>query len=69
MRRWICALTVLFVLTATAARAERLPIRAYTTDDGLADERIKCIVPDSRGFLWFCGADGLSRFDGRGFTT
>jgi streptogramin lyase len=55
--------------TVTGARAERLPIRAYTTADGLADERIKCIVSDSRGFLWFCGPDGLSRFDGRGFTT
>ena len=70
MRRPVYALTVLlFCLTAPAARAERLPIRAYTTADGLPDERIKCIVPDSRGFVWFCGPDGLSRFDGRGFAT
>ena len=69
MRGQICALTVLFLFTAAAASAERLPIRAYTTADGLVDERIKCIVADSRGFVWFCGRRGLSRFDGRAFTT
>jgi len=25
---------------------------------------IDCIVPDSRGFIWFCTPEGLSRFDG-----
>ena len=47
--------------------AERLPIHTYDTSDGLAHDRIRCIVPDSRGFLWFCTVDGLSRFDGSRF--
>ncbi len=51
------------------ASAEQLPITAYTTADGLAHERVTCIVSDSRRFLWFCTADGLSRFDGQEFTT
>jgi ligand-binding sensor domain-containing protein/two-component sensor histidine kinase len=69
MRRQLCALTASIFVAVTAARTERLPIRAYTAADGLVDERVKCIVPDSRGFLWFCGPDGLSRFDGQAFTT
>src|SRR5215468_1222426 len=61
---------LLFALLATssAARAERLPIKTYTTVDGLAHNNVNKIVRDSRGFLWFCTGDGLSRFDGYTFT-
>ena len=48
--------------------ATRLPIRTYTTADGLARDHILCIAQDSHGFLWFCTAEGLSRFDGYRFT-
>src|SRR6266567_2778635 len=51
------------------ARAERLPIKTYTTADGLAHNDVNRIVRDSRGFLWFCTFEGLSRFDGYTFTT
>ena len=54
-------------LGAPGLHAERLPIQTYNTSNGLAHDRIRCIVPDSRGFLWFCTADGLSRFDGSRF--
>jgi ligand-binding sensor domain-containing protein/signal transduction histidine kinase len=62
---------ILLVLAALAAflRSELLPIRTYTTADGLAADRVDCIVSDSRGFLWFCTAEGLSRFDGYRFIT
>ena len=47
--------------------AERLPVRAYSSSEGLGHDRVLCVVQDSRGLLWFCTADGLSRFDGRRF--
>jgi len=50
------------------ARAERLPIKNYTTADGLSHNIVNKILRDSRGFLWFCTAEGLSRFDGYSFT-
>src|ERR1700681_2921937 len=56
------------LLAARLVRAERLPIKTYTTADGLANDSINQIVRDSRGFLWFCTAEGLSRFDGYQFT-
>jgi ligand-binding sensor domain-containing protein/two-component sensor histidine kinase len=48
--------------------AEQLPIKTYTTGDGLANDNINQIVRDSRGFLWFCTGEGLSKFDGYQFT-
>jgi ligand-binding sensor domain-containing protein/two-component sensor histidine kinase len=48
-------------------KSELLPIRTYTTADGLAADSIYRIVADSRGFLWFCTMEGLSRFDGYRF--
>src|SRR6266496_1703657 len=47
--------------------AQQLPLKTYTTSDGLARDYINRIVLDSRGFLWFCTPEGLSRFDGYGF--
>src|SRR5215472_11408727 len=47
---------------------QQLPIRPYTTADGLANNHVKHIRSDSRGFLWLCTDEGLSRFDGQSFT-
>jgi len=60
--------SVVVLLAAASAYAERLPIRTYTTADGLAHNEVHRIVRDSRGFLWFCTRDGLSRFDGYSFS-
>jgi signal transduction histidine kinase/ligand-binding sensor domain-containing protein len=59
---------VLLLCFPCLTHAERLPLKAYTVADGLAHNEINKIVRDSRGFLWFCTADGLSRFDGYTFT-
>src|SRR5712692_8423347 len=60
-------LAILIVLSVLPLKGELLPIRNYTSADGLAADGVGCIVPDSRGFLWFCTAEGLSRFDGYHF--
>jgi len=59
-----CAL----VLAGSVCQAEHLPIRVFSGADGLASSSVGCIVRDSRDFLWFCTAEGLSRFDGYTFT-
>lgn len=51
-----------------SVQAERLPLKLFSTADGLPHNTINRIVRDSRGFLWLCTEEGLSRFDGYAFT-
>ena len=64
--RIVLPLGLMAALSATAS-SEQLPIKTYTTADGLSHDRVKRIVQDPSGFLWFCTPEGLSRFDGYRF--
>jgi len=55
-------------IASACVSGSQLPVRVYTTADGLPSNRINKIVLDSRGYLWFCTQEGLSRFDGYTFT-
>jgi ligand-binding sensor domain-containing protein/signal transduction histidine kinase len=57
----------LLLLVCVQVCAEQLPLKLYTTADGLAHETVNLIRRDSHGFLWFGTVDGLSRFDGYRF--
>jgi len=69
-RPQIVQLALILLLTPPAlGHAERLSTKTFTTADGLANNIVNRIVRDSRGYLWFCTEEGLSRFDGYTFTT
>jgi ligand-binding sensor domain-containing protein len=53
--------------SAIFGQAEKLPLKIYTAAEGLAHNSLNRIVRDSRGYLWFCTSEGLSRFDGYEF--
>lgn len=55
------------LLTTVFVQSQTLPFKNYTTADGLGHDFVGRIVRDSRGFLWFCTGEGLSRFDGYEF--
>src|SRR5262249_41289643 len=65
---WLVCLLGPLLAAMTVARAERLPIRTYTIANGLANDNVLRIRRDSKGFLWFCTAEGLWRFEGYSFT-
>ena len=55
------------IFLSVFVQAERPPFKIFTTEEGLAHDSVNKIVRDSRGFLWFCTAEGVSRFDGANF--
>jgi len=58
---------LIFALGGVRVQAERLPIKVYSSADGLGSGFVDFLIGDSRGFMWFCTRDGLSRFDGARF--
>ncbi len=55
-------------LVAMSSWPAVIPARHYTTADGLARDSVHCILRDRNSFLWFATGEGISRFDGYGFT-
>jgi len=41
----------------------------YTSSDGLASSTVYEIIQDRNGFIWFATVNGISKFDGKNFTT
>jgi PAS domain S-box-containing protein len=66
---YLLTFVFLSTLAALGIDAARLPIRNYTSADGLGSSFVNSLMRDSRGFLWVCTRDGLSRFDGARFVT
>ncbi|RCR70339.1 hybrid sensor histidine kinase/response regulator [Larkinella punicea] len=66
----ICAVLLLFLLQVQPFNARAVPIRFkhLTTNEGLSQNNVTCILQDKRGFMWFGTQDGLNRFDGYTFT-
>src|SRR5437660_6097080 len=67
LRRLIAIASLLYCGTAGAGRAEQLPLKLYTTADGISRDGINRIIRASRGCLWLATHEGLSRFDGYQF--
>ena len=63
-----CLFLAVFSFAASFLYAEHLPVKTYTVADGLLRDEVNLIKQDSRGFLWLCTAEGVSRFDGYNFT-
>ncbi|PTN07632.1 hybrid sensor histidine kinase/response regulator transcription factor [Mangrovibacterium marinum] len=54
---------------STLRQQDQIRFQYYTSDDGLAQNTVDCILRDSRGFMWFGTWNGLCRFDGYSFVT
>ena len=60
---------LLTVLTVTAAAQSFSVMRHYDISDGISDNSVRSIIQDKSGYIWLGTKDGISRFDGRSFTS
>lgn len=61
-------LAFLLIFFCAEAQTSSVRFRHYTTNDGLSQSNVTCIVQDKQGFMWFGTQDGLNLFDGYSFT-
>lgn len=62
-----CILPAICCLPQGHTCAQELLLRHFTVKDGLASNIVYNAFQDSRGFIWFCTDQGISRFDGHAF--
>jgi len=62
-------LSFISLLPVPLLHSQTPPSHHYTISDGLASSTVFDIMQDQDGFLWFATLNGLSRFDGKRFTT
>ncbi|MFP5284639.1 MAG: two-component regulator propeller domain-containing protein, partial [Thermoanaerobaculia bacterium] len=74
MPRWpnvllLLTLAWLAFLQACPVEAQVRIRRNLTVDDGLAQSQVLTLFEDRDGYVWAGTNDGVSRFDGSGFTS
>ena len=65
----IYILIFMICLGATATFAQEYAYTRFDVKEGLAGSNVYAATQDQEGFIWFATETGLSRFDGRHFTT
>ncbi|OJJ20047.1 hypothetical protein BKI52_16370 [marine bacterium AO1-C] len=66
----LCGLFLLISLSLCAQTPfQRIKFSSITSDRGLSQNKVNCVIQDRRGRLWFGTANGLDWYDGYQFKT
>jgi len=69
MLKLILLLIVFSILQCSQLYSQTPSYYHYTSSDGLASSTVYNIIQDNNGFVWFATLNGMSKFDGKHFTT
>ncbi|RAJ93196.1 signal transduction histidine kinase [Larkinella arboricola] len=53
---------------SSQAQISQIRFKHITTQEGLSESNVTCILQDKQGFMWFGTQDGLNKYDGYSFT-
>ena len=67
MRKFIFIL-IISLLGVRSMASNILDVTTITDRNGLSQNTIRCMMQDSRGFMWLGTINGLNRYNGRDFT-
>jgi signal transduction histidine kinase/streptogramin lyase len=59
---------LLFLSLSVTAQRPEMRFEHLSSEQGLSQNSVLCILQDQRGFLWFGTEDGLNKYDGYKFT-
>lgn len=54
-----------FIHCCALAQQKHIALKRITSQQGLSDNQVTCMLRDKQGFMWIGTKDGLNRFDGR----
>jgi len=60
-------LTLIYLGFIGCFASENIESRLLTTRDGLPNNTVRHIMQDSKGYIWLCTLDGITRYDGYKF--
>ncbi|MEO5977154.1 MAG: two-component regulator propeller domain-containing protein, partial [Chryseolinea sp.] len=67
-RNVVICLLMEWAIPPAVAQRQDLQFEQLSTEDGLSQSNVICILQDSRGFMWFGTRNGLDKYDGYKFT-
>ncbi|MBC7828338.1 MAG: response regulator [Chitinophagaceae bacterium] len=67
MKNFCALFLLLFCTTTLFSQTGNIRFDHLGTADGLSQSHVKCILQDSRGFMWFGTRDGINKYDGYKF--
>lgn len=65
----LCLRLILLTLCLCEVNAQTYNYRHYSVEHGLASTTVYMVCQDAKGYMWFGTEAGVSRFDGKVFTT
>ncbi len=69
MKKRLFVFLMLLSWVSVPVLSQVLPLRNYSTENGLASSQVNAIIQDKSGYLWFGCTGGVSRFNGQHFDT